>query len=198
MTEYIITGRDSFLSMGPTAAHWDLLDHIVGYFQKTHNRGIRLCLGKTSLNLWSDAGWGGDLECSQTGFVLKLGDAPVLWGSKRQSVVALLTCAAEYVALSNSTQYLVQAINQLTQLASDFNTTIFCDNQAAVQVSLDNKSPKHLRYLDRAFFLVKDTIRKYGIKVTWVKTGDMLADALTKRLSGPLLLRSLPFLGENG
>ncbi|MBW0521837.1 hypothetical protein O181_061552 [Austropuccinia psidii MF-1] len=162
-------------------------------YLKYRNRGICLCLGKTSLNLW-----GGDLECSQTGFVLKLGDAPVLWGSKRQSLVALSTCAAEYVALSDSTQYLVQAINQLTQLAGDFDTTIFCNNQAAVQVSLENKSQKRMRYLDRAFFFVKDTIRKYSIKVTWVKTGNMLADALTKRLLGPSLLRTLPFLGPNG
>ncbi|MBW0467130.1 hypothetical protein O181_006845 [Austropuccinia psidii MF-1] len=101
-------------SMGPTTTHWDLLDHVVGYLQKTCDRGICLCLGGTSLNLWSNAGWGGDLECSQTGFVLKLGDAPVLWGSKRQSVVGLLTCTTEYVALSDSTQHLVQAINQLT------------------------------------------------------------------------------------
>ncbi|MBW0471930.1 hypothetical protein O181_011645 [Austropuccinia psidii MF-1] len=182
-------------SMGPTTTHWDLLDHVVGYLKKTRDRGIRLCPRKSSLNLWSDAGWGGDLKRSQTGFVLKMGDAPVLWGSKRQSVVALSTCAAEYVALSDSTQHLVQAINQLTQLAGEFDTTIFCNNQAAVQISIDNKSRKRMRYLDRAFFFVNDTIRKYGIKVTWVKTGDMLADALTKRLSGPSLLKSLPFLG---
>ncbi|MBW0499427.1 hypothetical protein O181_039142 [Austropuccinia psidii MF-1] len=105
-----------------------------------------------SLSLWSDAGWGGNLERSQTGFMIKLGDAPILWGSKRQSVVALSTCAAEYIALSNLTQHLVHAINQLSQLAGDFDKTIYCDNQAAVQVSIDNKSRKRMRYLDRAFF----------------------------------------------
>ncbi|MBW0464017.1 hypothetical protein O181_003732 [Austropuccinia psidii MF-1] len=105
-------------------------------------------------------GWGGDLKRSQTGFVLKLGDAPVLWASKRQSVVALSTCAAEYVALSDSTQHPVQAINQLNQLVSDFDKTIFCDNQAVVQVSLDKKSHKQMRYLDCAFFFVNDMIRK--------------------------------------
>ncbi|MBW0579333.1 hypothetical protein O181_119048 [Austropuccinia psidii MF-1] len=80
-----------------------------------------------------------------------MGDAPVLWGSKRPSVVALLTCAAEYVVLCNSTQHLVQEINQLNQLVSDFDKTIFCNNQAAVQVSLDNKSHKWMRYLGRVF-----------------------------------------------
>ncbi|MBW0476559.1 hypothetical protein O181_016274 [Austropuccinia psidii MF-1] len=127
-------------SMGPTATHWELLDHVIGYLLKTRDRGINLRPGTLSLNLWSDAGWGGDLEHSQTGFMIKLGDSLILWGSKRQSIVALSTCAAEYIALSNSTQHLVQAISQLSQLAGDFNKTIYCDNQAAVQVLIDNKS----------------------------------------------------------
>ncbi|MBW0481879.1 hypothetical protein O181_021594 [Austropuccinia psidii MF-1] len=73
-------------------------------------------------------GWG-----SQTGFLLKLGNTPILGGLKWQLVVALSTCAAEYIALSDSTQHLVQAINKLEQLVSDFDKVIFCDNQAVVQ-----------------------------------------------------------------
>ncbi|MBW0533277.1 hypothetical protein O181_072992 [Austropuccinia psidii MF-1] len=130
--------------------------------------------------------------------MIKLGNTPILWGSKRQSVVALSTCAVEYITLSDLTQYLVQAINQLGQLAHNFNKTIYCDKQAAVQVSIDNKSQKRMRYLDRAFFFVNDTIRKHDIKVVWVKMAYIQADALTKRLSGPTLLQALPFLGING
>ncbi|MBW0490249.1 hypothetical protein O181_029964 [Austropuccinia psidii MF-1] len=135
--------------MGPTLVHWSLLDQLVGYLHKTRDHGIRIHPGNISLSLWSNAGWGGDLKRSQMGFVLKLGKAPILWGSKCQSLVALLTCAAEYIALSDSTQHLVQAINQLGQLVGKLNKTIFCNNQAAVQVLLDNKLRKQMRYLDR-------------------------------------------------
>ncbi|MBW0481590.1 hypothetical protein O181_021305 [Austropuccinia psidii MF-1] len=77
--------------------------------------------------------------------MLKLSNAPILWGSKRQTVVALSTCAAEYIALSDLTRHLVQAINQLAQLAQDFKKMIFCDNQAVVQVSIDNLSRKRIQ-----------------------------------------------------
>ncbi|MBW0469391.1 hypothetical protein O181_009106 [Austropuccinia psidii MF-1] len=174
--------------MGLTAAHWELLDYVIGYLLKTCTRGIHLRPGTPSLNLWSNAGWGGDLKHSQTGFMIKLGDAPILWGSKRQIVVGLSTCSAKYITLSNSTQHLVQAINQLDQLTSDFEKTISCDNQAAVQVSVDNKSCKHMHYLDHTFFFVNDTIWQHGIKVIWVKMTDMQANALTKRLSSRLFL----------
>ncbi|MBW0461372.1 hypothetical protein O181_001087 [Austropuccinia psidii MF-1] len=89
-------------SMKPTAEHWLLLDHVVGYLLKTHSHRIRLFLTSLALSLWSDAGWGGDLKHSQSGFILKLGDAPIHWSSKRQTVLALSTCAAEYVALLDS------------------------------------------------------------------------------------------------
>ncbi|MBW0510001.1 hypothetical protein O181_049716 [Austropuccinia psidii MF-1] len=88
-------------SMAPTEVHWNRLDHVVGYLLKTCNHRLRLRPGKVSLNLW-----GGDLKRLQTGFMLKLGNAPILWCSKRQGVVALSTCALEYVALSGSTQHL--------------------------------------------------------------------------------------------
>ncbi|MBW0473206.1 hypothetical protein O181_012921 [Austropuccinia psidii MF-1] len=136
-----------------TKGHWDILDHVVGYLLKTQHHRLVMQPGKLLLNLWSDASWGGALERCQTGFMLKLGEAPILWSSKRQGVVALSTCVAEYVALSNSAQHLVQAISQLGYLTQSFNKTIFCDNQAAVQVLIDNLSRKQMQYLDCAFFL---------------------------------------------
>ncbi|MBW0467662.1 hypothetical protein O181_007377 [Austropuccinia psidii MF-1] len=170
-----------------------MLDHNVGYLLKTCHHQLKLWPEKVSLNLWSNAGWGGDLEQSQTGFMLKLGNAPILWCLKWQEVVALSMCAAECVALSNSVQHLVQAICQLSHLSNSFNKTIFCDNQAAVEVSR-----KKMQYLDRAFFFVNNAIRKHGIKVTWVCTAEMQVDALTKCLSGPILQKAVPFLCVNG
>ncbi|MBW0473634.1 hypothetical protein O181_013349 [Austropuccinia psidii MF-1] len=157
--DYLVGGSRPYLafainylvchSMGPTMENWELLDHVIGYLLSTHNCGIQLRLGNLSLTLWSDAGWGGDLKRSQIGFIIPLGEAPILWGSKRQTVVALSTCAAEYVALSDSTQHLVQAINQVTQLAGNFNKAIFYSNQAVVYVSISNKTRKHMQYLTK-------------------------------------------------
>ncbi|MBW0526960.1 hypothetical protein O181_066675 [Austropuccinia psidii MF-1] len=193
-----ILQRDSPLPMLPAGGLMMDAEILVRDWISSLAGGINICPKHLSLSLWSDAGWGGDLERLQAGFVIKLGDTPILWGSKRQAVVALSTCAMEYVALSDSTQHFVQAINQLTQLAGNFNKTIFCDNQAAVQVSIYNKSRKRMCYLDRAFFFVNDTIQKHNIKVVWVKTTDMQANALTKQLLGPVLLQALPFLGITG
>ncbi|MBW0579641.1 hypothetical protein O181_119356 [Austropuccinia psidii MF-1] len=153
---------------------------------------------ENAVTLPDAATWGGDLEYSQLGFMLKLGDALILWASKQQGVVALSMCAAEYVALSDSTQHFVQAINQLTQLTENSKKEIFCNNKAAVQASIDNHLRKWMRYLDCAFFFVNNTIRKHNIKVPWVPMGRMQANTLTKQLLGPALQQALAFLCVNG
>ncbi|MBW0461676.1 hypothetical protein O181_001391 [Austropuccinia psidii MF-1] len=180
-------------STAPTRTHWTMLDHLMGYLLKTRGHAIVLCLRDCSINLW-----GGELEQSQSGFMLKLGDAPILWDSKRQTMVALSTCAAEYIALSDSTQHLVQAINQLTQMEQDFKKTILCDNQSAVQVLIHNLSRKRMQYLNRAFFFVNNVICKHKVVVKWATTQEIQADALTKQLSGQSLTQALQFLNVMG
>ncbi|MBW0462532.1 hypothetical protein O181_002247 [Austropuccinia psidii MF-1] len=111
-------------SMAPTKEHWAILEDVVGYLLTTQHHQLVMQPGKLSLNLWSNAGWGGDLEHSQTGVMLMLGNPPILWSSKQQGVVALSTCVGEYVALLDSTQHLVQAISQLSRSTRKFFVTI--------------------------------------------------------------------------
>ncbi|MBW0548071.1 hypothetical protein O181_087786 [Austropuccinia psidii MF-1] len=87
--------------MKPTKKHWDLLTPLIGYLIKTWDCGINLLPEFFSLNLWSDAGWGGNLEHLQCRLLLKLGNKPVLWASKQQAVVTLSMCTDKYIPLSN-------------------------------------------------------------------------------------------------
>ncbi|MBW0493023.1 hypothetical protein O181_032738 [Austropuccinia psidii MF-1] len=50
--------------LAPKKEHWDILDHVMGYLLKTQDNQLTLRLKRISLNLWSDAGWGGNLEQS--------------------------------------------------------------------------------------------------------------------------------------
>jgi len=50
---------------------------------------------------YSDSDWCGDNDDRKNivGYVFKFGIAPISWCSKKQSVVALSTCEAEYIAV---------------------------------------------------------------------------------------------------
>ncbi|MBW0466507.1 hypothetical protein O181_006222 [Austropuccinia psidii MF-1] len=172
-------------STHPVNNHWLALDHLMGYLWRTQNYYLSLNPRSLNIDLWTDAGWGGSLERSHSGCVIKLGNSPIFWNSKKQTIVALSTCAAEYVALSDATQHFVQTINHMKHFADSFEKKILCDNEAAIGISKDALSRKRTRYLNRAFFFVNNTIRQFNITVKWVPTSLQQANIFTKRLSGP-------------
>jgi hypothetical protein len=93
-----------------------------------------------------------------TGFLLQHYGNPIAWGSKRQDMVAMSTCAAEYVALSIATQHLANLKIVLDDINPVTSYEILCDNQAAVLVATNNASRKKTRYLQRAFSFVNDFV----------------------------------------
>jgi hypothetical protein len=147
--------------------------------------------GGSALQLWSDANWGGEHERSTSGYLIKHNGNPIAWGAKRQTVVALSTCAAEYIALSDGTQQLAQLNNLLIDMHHIIPMEVFCDNEAAILIAGDNASKKKTRYLSRAFYFVNDFIRQYDIKIQWTSTQNQLADIFTKRLGPNLVEKAL-------
>ncbi|MBW0534039.1 hypothetical protein O181_073754 [Austropuccinia psidii MF-1] len=90
----------------PGLSHWWALDHLIGYLSRHPH--LSLSYGDTGkgFELWADANWEGDHQQSTLGYIIKVFGNVVAWGSKRQTVVAMSTCAAEYVALSEGAQLL--------------------------------------------------------------------------------------------
>ncbi|KAI7944398.1 hypothetical protein MJO28_010093 [Puccinia striiformis f. sp. tritici] len=169
-------------SSRPSIQHWEALDHLVGYIRKNPRRALTFQSGETAIKLYVDAGWGGEHERSTTGYLLQHCGNPITWGSKRQEVVAMSTCAAEYVALSIATQTLANIKIILDDVSPVKQYEILCDNQAAVLVATDNASRKKTKYLQRAFYFVNDFVRKYQVKLYWISNQFQLADIFTKRL----------------
>ncbi|KAI7946803.1 hypothetical protein MJO29_011330 [Puccinia striiformis f. sp. tritici] len=171
-------------SNSPSADHWLALDYLVGYLKRTMKTKLIFKGNNNQLDLWSDANWGGEHERSTSGYVIKyLGDS-VAWGAKRQTVVALSTCASEYIALSDGSQILAGVSMLLEEIEHSIPMNIFCDNQTAILVANDNASKKKMRYLLRAFYFINDFVRENNIKIQWTSTLNQQADIFTKKL-GP-------------
>lgn len=104
--------------------------HVLRYSKATIH--YELCFKKTDedLNLiaFSDSDWASSEEdrCSTTGYCFSLTkQGPVIsWKSKKQPTVALSTCEAENIGMSNTTQESMY----LTQLLNYSSTKIYADN----------------------------------------------------------------------
>ena len=75
----------------PRDTHWAALIHTMNYLYSTCGQGI-LIQGNTQLTLqaYSDSDWGAfqDSRRSVTRYILMLGQSPISWKLKKQSVVS--------------------------------------------------------------------------------------------------------------
>ncbi|KAH9459513.1 hypothetical protein Pst134EA_033031 [Puccinia striiformis f. sp. tritici] len=185
-------------SANPSESHWRALDCLVGYVKKTAGKKLEYKGKGEGLRLWTEANWGGEHERSTTGYVMMYGGDAIAWGSRRQTVVALSTCAAEYLALSEGSQHLAHMLNILGDLDHHPKLTIHVDNEAAILIATDNASKKKTRYLQRAFYFVNDLIRANDIALEWTSTVNQVADVLTKRLGPTKMMEASGKLGIVG
>ena len=90
----------------PGKEHWMAVKWILRYLKGTTDQA--LCFGGSNISLqgYVDADMAGDRDNrrSTTGYVFTVGGTAVSWVSKIQSVVALSTTEAEYVAATEASK----------------------------------------------------------------------------------------------
>ncbi|GKE89518.1 retrovirus-related pol polyprotein from transposon TNT 1-94, partial [Tanacetum coccineum] len=90
----------------PGKKHWEAVKRILRYIKRTSD--VALCYGESGLTIkgYVDSDYAGDQDGSKstTGYVFTLSGETVSWVSKLQSVVAMLTTEAEYVAAAQASK----------------------------------------------------------------------------------------------
>ena len=141
----------------PTKQHWTAVKRIMRYLRGTQNYGIlytRDCV--TDVEGYSDADWAGDVNDrkSTSGYVFTISGGAVSWKSKKQTSVALSTAETEYMALASTAQEAMW-MRQLTadlKSAPSKATTIYEDNQSAIEMAKNPVSWKGKTYRDQVSF----------------------------------------------
>ena len=195
-------GELSKFMSNPGKDHWSGIKRIMRYVKGTLNYGLQYeSVGNGEINLsgYSDADWGGDLigRKSTSGYVFKLGSSTVSWRSKRQSVVALSSTEAEYIALSMASQetiwirHLLESMNFKQKDA----TTLFEDNQGSIALAKNPKDHSRAKHIDIKYHFVRQAVEEKSIQLVYCPTENMLADILTKGLPKPRFEQLRLFLG---
>ena len=170
----------------PNKEHWSGIKRVLRYVKGTSHYGLMYRYSdEFSLTGYSDADWAGDeaTRKSMSGYIFKLGECTISWGSKKQSVVALSTTEAEYIALSLACQEAVWLRNLLTNVQlKQAVTTIHEDNQGAITLSKNPTSHSRTKHIDIKYHYVRDLIARKEINVIYCPSNKMIADLFTKGL----------------
>jgi Reverse transcriptase (RNA-dependent DNA polymerase) len=119
----------------PKMTHWKAIKRILRYVKGTLSHSLFYShTNQFDLVGYSDSDWSGDLDDrkSTSGFVFFIGSTAFTWLSKKQPIVTLSTCEAEYVAASS---YVCHSL-WLRKLLKKMNFS----QEKATNIRVDNKS----------------------------------------------------------
>ena len=178
--------------VSPGTEHWSGVKRVLRYIKGTVDFGLRFEASSPEnfrLHAYSDADWAGcgNTRKSTSGQLFKLGNCSVSWRSRKQSIVALSTTEAEYVAMCESAQEAVWLRRLLGDIGFTQNapTVVFEDNQGAISLSANPKDHTRTKHIDIKYHYVREKVAEKQLEIQYCATGEMLADTLTKGLPKP-------------
>ena len=142
------------------------------------------------INCFVDSDHAGDkiTRRSQTGILLYLNSAPIIWYSKRQATVESSTFGSEFVALRVASELVISLRYKLRMFGIPIvgPTTVFCDNEAVYTNATFAESTLKKKHNSICFHRVRECVAAAILIVHKVDTKFNLSDILTKSLPGPL------------
>ena len=142
------------------------------------------------MNTFVDSDHAGDkvTRRSQTGILLYLNSAPIIWYSKRQNTVESSTFGSEFVSLRVASELIISLRYKLRMFGIPIigPTTVFCDNEAVYKNTTFAESTLKKKHNSICFHRVRECVAAAILAVHKVDSKFNLSDILTKSLPGPL------------
>uniref|UniRef100_A0AAV1VBB0 Polyprotein n=1 Tax=Peronospora matthiolae TaxID=2874970 RepID=A0AAV1VBB0_9STRA len=173
--------------------HWTAVKRIFRYLQGTKSHGLRFQPSdKIDFRGYSDADWAGDHadRKSTSGYTFMLMGAPVSWGSKKQSSVSLSTSEAEYIALSLAIQegkWVHRLLCEILAAANEPGPDLVIreDNQSCIKMTKNPVNHGRAKNIGIKYHHIRDEVKRGEVQLEFCETSVMMADIMTKGLSGP-------------
>ncbi|GJV06253.1 putative ribonuclease H-like domain-containing protein [Tanacetum coccineum] len=163
------------------------LHAVKGFFRYLkHQPKLGLWYPKDSpfhLEAFSDSDYAGDNHDrrSTSGGCQYLGRRLVSWQCKKQTIVAISSTEAEYVAAASCCAQVLWMQNQLLDYGFNFmNTEIHIDNESTICIVKNPVFHSKTKHIQIRHHFIRDCYEQRLINVVKVHTDDNVADLLTK------------------
>jgi hypothetical protein len=188
----------------PSAKHVGTVKRVLRYLAGTIDYGItytrqQKASAAVELQGFCDSDWANNPEQrkSTTGIVYELSGGAIAWMSRRQSIIALSTAEAEYVAACEATMEALAMRNILQEILphNSIKLQLGIDSQAAYVMATNPTYSRQTRHIELRWHYVREQVEKGTIRLHKVKGEDNPADTFTKALEKKRLKRLLHDIG---
>ena len=130
----------------PSQEHYNGVKRVLRYVKGTEDSGLLYKQGESNAELigYSNSDFAGDCNDrkSTSGHIFFFGGMAVSWSSQKQSIVALSSCEAEYIAATTASCQAIWMNRLIEELIKNeqLKAKVTVDNQSAITLS---KNPVH-------------------------------------------------------
>jgi hypothetical protein len=159
-------------------------DRLAAYLYFNADLGLVFDSKPHPLECFADASW--ETRFSTSGWLVMWQGAAISWGSPKQDCVALSSCEAEIVALSECAKDAVYYRKKLMGINPNYvsePTSVSTDNKGAHDLSYNPEFHKRTKHIQRRHFYVRDVVEAHELVVPLIRTDDNPADFFTKPVS---------------
>ena len=175
----------------PNTDEWSKLERVMHYLACTPGKRIKLSKGgKVKMSAFVDASYGTHHDgTSRTGIFIFMAGACICGWTHRQKLIVISSTEAEIVAFSEGNRHIIWVRRWLRACGFDTTdaTVVHQDNQACITLMNGEGSPKNrTKHMDIRYFFVREHIKSGDIRLVYTPTKEMIADLLTKPVTGSL------------
>ena len=170
----------------PTEVDYKSLMYILQYLNCTKNKSIYYSRNSEFIG-YSDSDFANDetTRKSTSGYIYLLGDSPISWKTQLQKTVTLSTAEAEFVSLTECAKQGLWFKNLFKEIFDkEIKIKIMVDNKACIAIAQDTNSKGRCKHIDIRYKFIQEKILENKIQLEYINTEKMLADPLTKSISG--------------
>ena len=195
----------------PKKSHAEAIKHIGRYLLATRDKGLMIQPNKDwHFDCWVDADFAGywhqaDAHIdpmtskSRSGWIVWFAGAPITWASKMQTITAMSTTEAEYIALSTSLREVIPLMELLTEAREQglhvgnvpprIHCTVFEDNSGALELARLPKIRPRTKHINQSYHHFRERVERKNIIIEATPTEHQIADILNKPLAEPAFTR---------
>jgi hypothetical protein len=179
------------------------LNRVLSYLSRTKDEVMHMAPGgEVTPEVYIDASFGIHEDgTSRTGMAIMLGGVAVGNWSWRQKIVTKSSTEAEVVGLSDGLSNALWIREMLIDQGHDIGAMkVYQDNKGVLAIMQRGRSPRHrTRHLNIRHFFARDRMLDGEISLEYMPTGEMVADLLTKPVTGALFVKlSAIMTGQKG